>query len=209
MRSARAKLVVTALGAAVVFMLHNTPERYRLVRRLSKTRLLFRTCLPSFLLASFSFPLISLILGRGASAGTARWRRLDRAEPAGAGDRTTDCRSRACLRGTDLAPVAPAHRGGRGRERAADGHAAGTRPADQGGPNSRHGRCVDVGGQIWTGSCTNAISPAAPFAASMASCSPCPTSADRKRGGSCSDCVGCMPISTPIRPLSRTTRCSP
>ena len=59
------ELVVAALGAVVVFMLHNVHGRYRMVRRRAETRLLFRTCLPSFLLASFSFPLISLILGRG------------------------------------------------------------------------------------------------------------------------------------------------
>ncbi len=59
------ELVVAALAAVVVFVLHNAPGRYRLVRRMSRTRLAFRTCLPSFLLASFSFPLMLLILGQG------------------------------------------------------------------------------------------------------------------------------------------------
>ena len=61
------ELVVAALGAAVVFALHDGRSRYRLVRSMSGTRLPFRTCLPSFLLASISFPLILLILGRHMS----------------------------------------------------------------------------------------------------------------------------------------------
>ena len=57
------ELLVAALGASVVFVLHGARGRYRLVRYLSETRLPFRNCLPSFLLASVSFPAILLLLG--------------------------------------------------------------------------------------------------------------------------------------------------
>ncbi len=61
-QSAR-ELVVAALGAGVVFALYDTGSRYLLESGMSATRLPFRTCLPSFILACTALPFILVLLG--------------------------------------------------------------------------------------------------------------------------------------------------
>ena len=59
-------LVVAALGAGVVFMLHGSAGRYWLEIGKATVRVPFRACLPSFVLACAALPLVLMLLGTTA-----------------------------------------------------------------------------------------------------------------------------------------------